>query len=213
MNPIITMHNLTVRKGGTAICHVPAMEIARGERAAIIGDNGAGKSTLLRVLGGLEPEFSGDLRIAASPRECVYVHQSPMLFRGTVLSNVCYGVRARGIGRRNAEGRARQWLDRFGIGHLSKRDGAGLSGGERRRVALARAFVIEPSVLLLDEPFADLDDVGIATVCRAMREAGETTIVLSSPTALPDGLAAQIHQLKPAPQSSTAQPAVPGGAA
>lgn len=192
---MIKVRNLIVERRGTAICTVPRFEVAAGERVALVGPNGSGKSTLLRVLAGLEADFSGQCLIDLSPEERTFVHQEPWLFRGTVLSNVTYGLRARGKPRGPARQQAHKWLERMGVTASVDRSGEGLSGGEKRRVALARALVLEPRLLLLDEPFSDLDAAGIEAVTHVLRELPATTLVLSSHVDLPDSLVTRAHRM------------------
>ena len=136
---VIQITNLTVTKGEHTICRASAVTAMRGERLGIVGPNGSGKSTLLRVMAGFEPDFAGDCRITSPRNETVFVHQSPFLFRGTVLSNVEYGLAARSVSRSDRRTLALDWLKRFGIAALADRQVNGLSGGEARRVAVARA--------------------------------------------------------------------------
>lgn len=185
---MIEVRDLIVERGGSAICTVPRLDVAPGERIGLVGPNGSGKSTLLRVLAGLERDFSGHCLVDVPPRERTFVHQEPWLFRGTVLSNVTYGLRARRMPRGHARGLAREWLERMGAADIVDRSGRELSGGEKRRVALARALVLEPRLLLLDEPFSDLDVAGIAAVSDVLLGLGNTTVVLSSHVDLPDSL-------------------------
>ncbi|MBK5305954.1 MAG: ATP-binding cassette domain-containing protein [Frankiaceae bacterium] len=136
-----------------------------GEVVAVIGPNGAGKSTLLRALAGLQPATGsillGDrdvIGLPAADRGIGWMPQERLLFeRKTALANAAYGLRARGVGRRAARRTAQEWLDRLGVGHLSARRPAQLSGGQAARVALARALAPAPQLLLLDEPLAALD--------------------------------------------------------
>ena len=178
---MIRVRNLVVTRSATVICRLAELEVQRGEHVCITGKNGSGKSTLLRVLAGLERDFSGTVSVTAALRERTLVHQEPLLLRGTVLTNVLYGLKARGIARREALRKAHAWLERGGLGGLGPRRCQGLSGGERRRVALVRAFVIEPELLLLDEPLSDLDSVGARMLAEVLRESNGLTVCMTSP--------------------------------
>ena len=109
------------------------------------------------------------------------------MFRGSVLANVEYGLAARRVKRTARRRRAVDWLERLGATHLLGRNVEGLSAGERRRVALARALVIDPRLLLLDEPLAEIDDQGVQAIDSALAQLSNTTIVIASPVGLPDG--------------------------
>jgi len=194
---MIAINDLCVIKNGRTICSVPELAIAPGERVAIRGPNGSGKSTLLRVLCGLEADYQGSYAVNASLRDRVYVHQSPYLFRGTVLFNASYGLRARGVNRTECERLTRHWLERLGLYSLAGSRVTHLSGGERRRVALARAMILQPRLLLLDEPLAELDEEGAAAASAAIDELHGSTILISSPTILPPGLNSREYQLEP----------------
>lgn len=149
------------------------LEAEPGTVVAVIGPNGAGKSTLVRVLAGL---VSADgtaslggvdlLALPAQDREVGLVFQGQLLFPHlSALDNVAFGPRARGVPRREADHRAQELLDTFGIGELAHRRPRELSGGQAQRVAIARALATRPRLLLLDEPFAGLD----VTVAMALR--------------------------------------------
>jgi tungstate transport system ATP-binding protein len=193
---VLNIRELKVFKAEKLICRVDELDVARSERVAIIGSNGSGKTTLLRVVSGLENEFTGVCQVDAPRNGRVYQHQSPYLFRGSVLFNTAYGLVARGLSHRESQRRAHEWLKLFGIDHLAHRRCGYLSGGERRRVALARAFAVQPSILLLDEPFADLDRAGVDLVCHAFNLAPHTTILISSPSSLPPNLSMRIVELQ-----------------
>ena len=112
----------------------------------------------------------------------------PYLFRGTVLDNAVYGLRARDVGRLRCRNVAMHWLEKLGIAELALRRIDHLSGGERRRIALVRALVLEPRLLLLDEPFAEMDADGAARVIATLEALSDTTIIATSPTRFPPGL-------------------------
>lgn len=192
---MIEIHELRVVKDDHPICAVDELSIEKGARVAIVGPNGSGKTTLLRVLAGLEPKFSGNCRIDAAPFDRVIAHQSPYLFRGTVLRNVCYGLAARRMRRAARKSLAREWLDRLNVGHLAGRNTRQLSGGEARRVALVRALILRPQLLLLDEPLAELDQVGTSLFASALGQLAESTILMTSPLDVPAGLATQVFRL------------------
>jgi tungstate transport system ATP-binding protein len=173
---------------------VPALEVCPGEVLTVIGPNGAGKSTLLRVLALLARPGRGVVRLqGAAPaseaerlawrRRMACVFQEPLLSRGSVLYNARLACRLRGVARAEADRRARDWLDRLGVGALAARSVDRLSGGEAQRTSLARAFAARPEVLFLDEPFAALDaptreglldDLG-----RLLAATGTTTVLVT----------------------------------
>ena len=149
-----------------------ALAAVPGEVVAVLGPNGAGKSTLLRTLAGLVRLADGRIRlgdrvlddvpagvhIAPEHRRIGVVFQDYLLFPHlTALDTVAYGLRARGLRRTAARQSARRWLDRVGVADRAGSRPPQLSGGEAQRVALARALVLQPDLLLLDEPLAALD--------------------------------------------------------
>lgn len=190
---MIEITNLQVERAGNCICTVDQLSVATGERLAILGFNGSGKTTLLRVLAGLASEYSGQCHVTAAPARRTYLHQQPYLFRGTVLANVRYGQQGR-AGHSGQDGQF--WLEQLQIAHLAERSAADLSGGERRRVALARALATHPQLLLLDEPLADLDDEATALVCKAIAQLTDTTVIIASPIDLPKGLVSRSLTMK-----------------
>jgi len=192
---MIDIDQLKVRRHGRIICSVPSFNIQRGERVGVVGKNGSGKTTLLRVVAGLETDIQGAYRTAVPRRRCVLVHQDPFLFRGSVLTNVMYALRAHRVARAVRSRTAFGWLDRLGIADLAARPAGHLSGGERHRVALARALAVEPALLLVDEPFSDLDAIGVETVRTILRDLGDTTVLLASPVELPDDLVTRTVRL------------------
>ncbi|MFT5288585.1 MAG: ABC-type nitrate/sulfonate/bicarbonate transport system ATPase subunit [Planctomycetota bacterium] len=185
---IIRIKDLRVERPTGILCDLPTLEVQRGEHVCIEGSNGSGKSTLLRVLAGVELDYKGTVEVAASGTEITYMHQHPYLFHGTVLSNVAYGLRARGLNRREAAEKAQPWIERCGLTEFAARQAGGLSGGERRRVALARAFALDPVLLLLDEPLSDLDAAGAKILEQALAHVRGMTILMTSPKGETAGL-------------------------
>ena len=166
--PIIEIRNLEVNRGGAILIHVPSLLIQEGEILALIGPNGAGKTTLLHALSYLIKPFRGEIFFRGEKvnsvrpvfeyrRKLAMVFQEPLLFNTTVFGNVASGLKIRGMKRSEIRDRVMEQLDRFGIDHLNDRSTKTLSGGEAQRTSLARAFALQPEILLLDEPFASLD--------------------------------------------------------
>jgi ABC-type sulfate/molybdate transport systems ATPase subunit len=151
---LLRCERLTVRRGRREVVREVSAELHAGEIVALLGPNGAGKSTLLDALAGALPAAGG--RIERHGRVAVAL-QSPDLARRSVLANVVLALAWWGVPRAERADRAREALRAIAAEHLGPRPAATLSGGERRRVHLARAIAVRPDVLLLDEPFAGLD--------------------------------------------------------
>jgi tungstate transport system ATP-binding protein len=198
-----------VRYGDADVLDVAALDVHRGEVLTVVGPNGSGKSTLLRVLGLLEAPTAGDVRVDGravtagdgllARRRMATVFQQPLLTRGTVADNVAVGLRFRGVGRAEVATRVERWLARLGVGHLRDRVARSLSGGEAQRVSLARALVLEPHVLLLDEPFAALDAPARAALIpelgAILRADGITTVLVTHDRAEAQALADRVAVL------------------
>ncbi|MEU6236452.1 ABC transporter ATP-binding protein [Kitasatospora sp. NPDC047058] len=139
------------------------LTVAQGEFVAVVGPTGCGKSTTLTLVSGLEEPTEGDVRVYGEPVDGInpqvgFVFQQDAVFPWrTVLSNVTAGPRFRGVPAAEAKERARDWLARVGLGAFEDRYPHQLSGGMRKRVALAQTFVNDPKILLMDEPFSALD--------------------------------------------------------
>src|SRR5687767_2406222 len=140
-----------------------SFSLSPGEIVSIVGPSGCGKTTLLNVLCGLIPLSGGEVRwygnrLSGMPAKVGYMLQKDLLFPWrTALANVTLGMEIKGVSSREARDRARALLAQLGLGGFEHAYPATLSGGMRQRVALARTFVNDPDVLLLDEPFASLD--------------------------------------------------------
>ena len=172
----IRFDRVTQRYDGAALFTDLDLEIASGRFFTLLGPSGCGKTTLLRMLAGfVVPDagrvWFGDRDVTQMPvhkRGVGMVFQDYALFPDrSSLANVMYGLQARGIAVADARARAMAMLERVGLGAMADRSPATLSGGQRQRVAMARALVIEPQLLLLDEPLAALD-VKLRVELRAM---------------------------------------------
>ena len=163
----LALRDISVQHGVANTLQIAALDITPGEIVAVIGPNGAGKSTLLRVMGLLEKPTSGKVYFHGEEasrknslvmRRCIAsVFQEPLLLNASVFDNAALGLKLRGLGHSQIEKQLRPWLERLSIAHLTSRPARTLSGGEAQRTSLARAFALEPQLLLLDEPFSALD--------------------------------------------------------
>jgi ABC-type sugar transport system ATPase subunit len=163
VTPALRVHALHVPFGAAPGLDAISLDVQPGERLAVVGPSGAGKSTLLRAVAGLAPVSAGRVEVGgrdvtAEPPErrgAVYLHQTPLLFPHlSVRENVAFPLRVRGA---SDPARVARLLDALAIGALADRAPRTLSGGQRHRVALARALAARPAVLLLDEPLSSLD--------------------------------------------------------
>lgn len=168
MTPAIELHGVTKRfltpSGGifTALRDLD-MTVEPGEFCAVVGPTGCGKSTTLALISGLEPASEGEVVVAGKPVTGVtegigYVFQTDAVFPWkTVLENVAAGPRYHGVSNREARDKAREWISRVGLAGFEDRYPYQLSGGMRKRVALAQSLINVPRILLMDEPFSALD--------------------------------------------------------
>ncbi len=188
--PIYQIANLKQIYAGRPVLDIERLEIAPGEILGLVGPSGAGKSTLLRLLNFLESPSVGQIVFRREPlngrvamdvrRQVTTVFQRPVLLHTSVRSNVAYGLGLRG---ERSDARVDEMLQRVGLEQLAQAQATRLSGGEMQRVALARALVINPAVLLLDEPTANLDpyNVGLIEeiVAENNRERGTTVVIVT----------------------------------
>jgi tungstate transport system ATP-binding protein len=167
VTPLLQLSHLLVHRAGQTVLDIESLSVARGEVLAIVGPNGAGKSTLFLVLAHLLKPAHGQVLFNGQSvdslndleyrRQIALVLQESLLMDTSVYDNVAMGLRFRKKSRNEIQVPVNHWLARLGIAHLSERPARKLSGGEAQRVSLARAFVLQPDLLLLDEPFTSLD--------------------------------------------------------
>ncbi len=164
---MLYVNNLSVQRGATSIFRDVSLHVQQGERVALHGPSGCGKTTLLFAITGLVQTLSGTVEIAGRDithipthqRDVGLVFQDDQLFSHfDVADNVSYALRVRGISVRSRRSTADEWLERVGLAGFAQRSVQSLSGGEAKRVALARTLAATPRVVLLDEPLTGLDD-------------------------------------------------------
>lgn len=191
---IYELTSVQVRLGSRLALDVESVTIREGCLHILIGPNGSGKSTLLSVMAFLTKPDHGRITFCGSPvnwshkqvghlrKQVTLLHQESYLFSGTVMANVGFGLRMRGVDQKEVRGFVEHFLALVGLTGFQERDARALSGGEARRVALARALACRPQVLLLDEPMAHVDQKSaeiIEELIASQSQAG-TTIVMAS---------------------------------
>jgi len=188
------LRSVTKRYGSSVAVDIDALTIDSGRLYTLTGANGAGKSTLLGILAFLTPPTTGEIFYAGERidwksdsvrkrrRKVTLLHQSPYLFVGTVFRNVAYGLKARGIAGDATNRAVTRALETVGLESFRDRDARELSGGEAQRVAMARALALDPEVLLLDEPLANIDreTAGMLEAVIASLPSRGTTVVMTT---------------------------------
>ncbi|QRG69208.1 ATP-binding cassette domain-containing protein [Brevibacillus choshinensis] len=194
----LELHDLEVTFGGRTVLQVEQAVFERGRIYGIVGPSGAGKSTLLRVINLLEKPVRGRMDLFGSTvdlstlsyrqsvpiqRQMAFVAQKPSMFQATVFDNVALGLRYRKLDRNQISMRVEAALEQVELSHLHSQQAQTLSGGEAQRIALARALVCEPELLLLDEPTASLDPYNITIFERVIqmfhRDRRTTTLMIT----------------------------------
>lgn len=185
----ITIDSVVKRYGDATIIDGLSLQIAHGEFFTLLGPSGCGKTTLLRMIAGFITPDAGRILLddqditylPAHKRDTGMVFQDYALFPDkTVFDNVAYGLRVRKFSGKQIKQKVENLLDRVELGHLAKRTPGELSGGQRQRVALARALVIEPRVLLMDEPLSNLDAklrIQMRDVIRQLQQEANITAI------------------------------------
>lgn len=192
-NIIFDIKKLTHYYDGHKALDIPSLQFEKGKVYSIIGPNGAGKTTLLNIMAFLLTPSHGSLKFDGKDvdrtdmhrlrLEVTLVHQNPFLYSTSVESNVAYGLRVRKMPKREIKERVEEALIAVGLPGFEKRAAKELSGGEAQRVVLARACVLRPKVLLLDEPSAHVDEENISAVEGVIKELCRlyaTTVILTT---------------------------------
>ncbi len=192
---LYALRNLRQVFEGRTVLDIDALELAAGGSYGLLGPNGCGKTTLLHILGFLRPPAHGEIlfqgrrvewrdsALTVLRRKMVLVDQHPIMFSTTVLKNVEYGPRMRGVSTRERRKIAEECLERVGMSAFAQRPAHLLSGGETQRVAIARAMACRPEVMLFDEPTASVDvenQAVIDGVIRALRNEQGISIIFST---------------------------------
>ena len=188
---MIIIKNLSRSVGGKCILKDVSLEVRDGEVMAVVGPSGAGKTTLLRIINMLDRGYEGKVIIdgmdAGAPngmelrRSMAMVFQKPVVFSMSVYDNVAYGLRLRKASRAEIDRRVKEVLALVDMPGRENEYARHLSGGEAQRVAFARAYVLKPKLLLLDEPTANLDRNNVAIIEKAVKAINErygTTVVI-----------------------------------
>jgi tungstate transport system ATP-binding protein len=167
MSEIISIRDLLIQRNRRDVLTINSLKIQRGETLAIVGPNGAGKSTLLLALARLIKPTHGQMTFNGNPisqmddleyrRKISFVFQDPLLMDMTVENDIALGLKFRGTDKEESRTRVNRWSKAMGVETLLGRQASQLSGGEAQRVSLARAFVLDPELLLMDEPFSAVD--------------------------------------------------------
>jgi tungstate transport system ATP-binding protein len=193
MNIVLEIRDLLICLDQRTVLDIEQMSVGMGEILAVIGPNGAGKSSLLLALARLIKPTRGSITFNGKDcskgndthyrRHLGLVLQESLLLDASVHENVAIGLKFRHLPRLEIKTRVDTWLERFGIQHLCDRPANKLSGGEAQRVSLARAFALQPELLLLDEPFSALDSPSRTRLLEDLKtilaETGTTTMFIT----------------------------------
>lgn len=190
MTSLYELTEVTKKYGNATALHNITIDIT-DRVTAIIGYSGAGKTTLLRILAGLETPSNGIIRYQGEivsqrtardlRQDVTMLFQDPIFFNQSVRDNIAYGLRRRGVSKTEAHHKTRQVLTLLGLDGFDKRKVTSLSGGEQQRVALARAMILEPKVLLLDEPTSNLDPTNARVIIKLIKNfANDAHVIIAT---------------------------------
>lgn len=193
MPHILQVKDLLVQRNGHDALKINSLEIMKGETLAVVGPNGAGKSTFLLSLAHLLKSAKGEIIFHGKSqqewndleyrRKIAFVFQDPLLMDMSVRENISLGLKFRNVDKKDAEERVHHWAKAMGVEKLLERRAGQLSGGEAQRVSLARAFILDPELLLMDEPFSAVDpqtrEKLLEDLSRVLTEDHRTTIFVT----------------------------------
>ena len=193
---LLDIKNLSKNYGTKTVLKSVSLSVQKGEIYTIIGPSGSGKTTLLRLIDILEKPSDGEITfdglkysslknngVVSLRRKMAFLFQKPIIFNMSVFDNVAYGLNLRKIGGDIIKEKARNVIDKVGLSDFENENALLLSGGEAQRVALARCMVIEPQLLLLDEPTANLDPTNVILLERIIKKMNKdlnTTIIIAT---------------------------------
>ncbi len=190
---VVELRNVSVDFDSTRALDQVSLRVNSGEMLSLIGPNGAGKTTALRIMAGLLEPSSGEVlfnnqnlvgaELITLRKTCTLVFQKPTVFSTSVFKNIAYGLRVRNISEAEIGRRVKKALELVELYQLRDRHARSLSGGEQRRVCLAMGIVIDPEILLVDEPTAYLDSEStriVETVLRDFNDDNGSTVVIST---------------------------------
>jgi len=189
MQNVYELENISKSYGKTTALYDITLNIGEGP-IGVVGYSGAGKTTLMKILAGIETPSTGTMRfkdvdvtdknVQSLRRVVTMIFQEPLSFNRSVLENVIYGLRIRGVDGDEARERVSKTLAFLRLEGFENRKATKLSGGEQQRVSLARALVLDPEVLLLDEPTSNLDPANATVILEAIQEFAKKGLVVVS---------------------------------
>lgn len=168
---MLKVNDVTLSYGAEPVLEGVSFTVESGEFASLVGPSGSGKTSILRAITNLQRPLSGTVDLTIGQQEIGFLFQDDALLPWrTAEHNVALGLRIRGMDKRAAFAEARDWLARLGLAGFEGRYPRELSGGQRKRVAIAQVLALKPKLLLMDEPFASLDAIMRARITQELVE-------------------------------------------
>ena len=200
--PLLVFRGIEKTFAETNILRNVDISLYPGKCILLSGNNGSGKTTLLKIIAGLETPSRAEIKLSGKShswksairsirREIIYLHQQPYLLSGTVESNVSYGLRFTHLNRKQLRESVKEALEWAGLADVAKHQAKTLSGGVQQRVAFTRAWILNPKVLLLDEPLANMDIESreqALDLLKRMKSDGMSIVITSHDANIIDGL-------------------------